>query len=38
MTKLLWPDDSLAWIGNVLFSLIAIALLIVTAKRILQTP
>jgi hypothetical protein len=34
MTALLWPDDSIAWIGNVLFALIAIVLLIVTAKRI----
>jgi hypothetical protein len=37
MTSLLWPDDSLAWLGNVLFSLIAIALLFVTSKRIPQT-
>jgi hypothetical protein len=34
VTWLLWPDNSIAWIGNVLFALIAIALLIVTAKRI----
>ncbi|MBB6670326.1 hypothetical protein H7C19_06455 [Cohnella nanjingensis] len=38
MTILLWPDDFLAWIGNVLFSLIAVVLLIVTSKRIPQTP
>ncbi|GGD96547.1 hypothetical protein [Paenibacillus nasutitermitis] len=38
MTTMLWPDDILAWIGNVLFSLIAIVLLIVTSKRIPETP
>lgn len=34
MTLLLWPDNTWAWIGNVIFALMAIALLAVTAKRI----
>ncbi|MFC3255820.1 hypothetical protein ACFOLF_31295 [Paenibacillus sepulcri] len=37
LTSLLWPYDSLAWTGNVLFALIAVMLLFVTAKRIRQT-
>lgn len=36
VTWFLWPDNSIAWIGNVLFALIAIALLIVIAKRLPQ--
>jgi hypothetical protein len=36
MTLLLWPDDSIAWIGNVLWALIAVVLLIFIAKRIHQ--
>jgi len=36
VTWLLWPDNTIAWIGNVLFTLIAIALLIVIAKRLHQ--
>jgi hypothetical protein len=34
LTMLFWSDEAIAWIGNVLFALIAIVLLIVTAKRI----
>ncbi|WP_162463223.1 hypothetical protein [Paenibacillus psychroresistens] len=34
MTLLLWPVDSIAWIGNVLWALIAVVLLIFTSKRI----
>jgi hypothetical protein len=34
MTLILRPDDSIAWIGNVLFALMAIVLLFVIAKRI----
>ncbi|MCX7746038.1 MAG: hypothetical protein N2645_03965 [Clostridia bacterium] len=34
VTLLLWPENTLAWVGNVLFALLAIVLLIVTAKRI----
>jgi hypothetical protein len=37
MTMLLWPDDFLAWIGNVLFALMAVVLLILTSKRIRLT-
>jgi len=34
MTLLLWPDNTWAWIGNVIFALMAIALLTVTVNRI----
>lgn len=36
VTWLLWPDNTIAWIGNVLFALIAIALLFAIAKRLPQ--
>jgi hypothetical protein len=37
LTYLIRPDDTVAWMGNVVFALIAGVLLIVTAKRIHRT-
>jgi hypothetical protein len=34
LTALIRPDDRVAWIGNVLFALAAVALVVVTAKRV----
>jgi hypothetical protein len=33
VTWLLWPEDRIAWFGNVLFVLVAIALVLVMARR-----
>ncbi len=34
VTSMLWPDDSVAWIGNVIFALMAVVLLIVIHRKI----
>lgn len=36
LTSLVRPDDTMAWIGNVAFALVAVLLLLVTAQRIRQ--
>lgn len=33
VTNLLWPEDGIAWAGNALFALAAVALVVVMAKR-----
>lgn len=38
LTGLFRPDDALAWIGNVVFAAMAIALLLMTAKRVRRSP
>ncbi|RED55071.1 hypothetical protein [Cohnella lupini] len=38
MTWILWPNDKVAWMGNVIFALLAIALLSILAKRIRNVP
>jgi hypothetical protein len=34
LTYLFWPDDAVAWAGNVLFAVVAVALLVVTGVRL----
>ncbi len=34
VTLTLWPDNLLAWFGNVLFAMLAVVLLVVTAKQL----
>lgn len=37
LTYLFWPDDAVAWVGNVLFAVVAVVLLIVTGMRLGRT-